>query len=194
MTTSANAAHTAYPLAWPLGWPRTEARLRERGQFKTELSSALSNLKRQVALMRGTALVLSSNYTLGAESPADSGVVAYFSWKNLSVAIPCDRWARMQHNVHAIALTIEAMRGMERWGAKHMIEAMFTGFKALPQSVNGSPWWQILGVDKAARAEVVREAYRVLVKKHHPDAGGDGELFRRAQVAYEEFERVRGQG
>lgn len=41
-----------------------------------------------------------------------------------------------------------------------------------------------------ADADQVRGAYKVLVKKHHPDAGGDEELFRRVQTAFEEFERL----
>src|SRR4051794_26675 len=115
---------TAHPLHWPNGWPKTEAMRREHARFKTTISAALANLKKQIQLMGGTGLVLSSNYTLGMENPKDCGVVAYFQWQGIAMAIPCDRWLRIEHNVQAIALTIEAMRGMERWGAKHMIKAM----------------------------------------------------------------------
>ena len=34
----------------------------------------------------------------------------------------------------------------------------------------------------------VKDAYRILVKKHHPDKGGDRELFERLQRAMERFE------
>lgn len=175
----------AYPLCWPVGWPKTEPTRRERGLFKTSLPAALNNLKRNVALLGGKELILSSNYTLGNERPKEPGVVAYFTWQDLQVAIPCDRWSLVEHNVQAIALTIEAMRGMERWGAKHMIKAMFTGFKALPQSTEAEAWWDVLGVQHDASHEAVKAAYRDLVKAHHPDAGGNPDKFRRIQEAYE---------
>lgn len=179
---------TAYPLAWPFGWPKTELIRKEDARFKTTLSAALSMLKDEVCLLGGKNLVLSSNYTLGVKNPKESGVVAYFDYENQPVAIPCDRWRRVEHNVKAIALTVEAMRGMDRWGAKAMIKAMFQGFKALPAATDGN-WWDILGVAQNASRDFVKEAYRGLVKKHHPDAGGSVLHFQKIQRAYESFER-----
>lgn len=180
---------TAYPLQWPPGWPREANRLVAR--FKTTLPAALANLQNQLKLMNCEAVVLSSNYTLGAANPKDPGVVAYFTWvetrnprKEIQMAIPCDRWAHIEDNVHAIALTVEAMRGMERWGAKHMIRAMFTGFKALPAG-NGESWQTVLGVRYGCNLDEVKIAYRELAKRHHPDNGGNAEAFRRVQEAYE---------
>lgn len=181
---------TAYPLTWPLGWPKTDPTRRDRGTFKTSLYAALEDLKKQTRLLGGKDLVLSSNYTLGMERPKDPGVVAYFTWQELPVAIPCDRWSLIEHNVRAIALTIEAMRGMERWGAKHMIRAMFTGFKALPERTDAGTWFKTLGVTADADEKTVKEAYRLLAQKHHPDKGGDRDLFHRTQAAYEEYERL----
>lgn len=174
---------TAYPLQWPAGWPRTDAARRENGRFKTSIPAALSNLQKQIGLMGGKGVILSSNYTLGITNPKDPGVVAYFTWQDTSIAIPCDRWTRIEQNVQAIALTIEAMRGMERWGAKHMIKAMFTGFKQLP--AGDTEWWKVLGVSPRATQEEVRTAYRALAKTHHPDAGGNPDEFHRIQSAYE---------
>jgi hypothetical protein len=176
---------TAYPLSWPPAWPRTEG-FRDGAKFKTTLPSALNNVRRQIELMGGKNVVLSSNYTLGNDNPKDPAVVAYFTWDGTQLAIPCDRWSRLESNLQAIALTVEAMRGMERWGAKHMIRAMFTGFKQLGTGVNRKPWWKVLGVDHGDLEVVVREAYRTLAKQHHPDAGGNAERFLEIQMAWEE--------
>jgi hypothetical protein len=46
---------------------------------------------------------------------------------------------------------------------------------------------EILGVTKTANDEVIEAAYRILVKKHHPDQGGDAEDFDRIKTAYEEI-------
>lgn len=174
----------AYPLQWPKGWPSTEQEKQESAKFKTELNTALNNLRRQVELLGGKSLVLSSNCTLGDENPDKCGVVAYFTWNELQVAIPCDRWDRVRHNVQAIALTIEAMRGMERWGAKNMIKAMFTGFKAIPEKTGGVSWWDTLGISSKATEDQINDAYRALAKKLHPDKGGSHEEFSQLNEAY----------
>lgn len=162
-------APTAYPLQWPAGWVRTA--LREKAAFKTNLSAALKALATELRLMGATNLVLSSNCTLGTEAPADPGVVAYFVFRKQNLAIPCDRWNRVCDNVRAIALTVEAMRGMERWGAKAMISAMFRGFLALPSTQRH--WTEILGLEPTATKEAVNEKFRELAAKHHPDRGGE---------------------
>lgn len=138
--------------------------------------------------MRAKGILLSSNYTLGVENPSDPGVCAYFEWDGLRLAIPCDRWDRISHNIQAIALTVEAMRGMERWGAKHMIRAMFTGFKQLANKGHDPQWWITLGVGPNSGAAEVKEAYRRLAQEHHPDKNGDPDVFRRIQVAYETWQ------
>lgn len=166
----------AYPLKWPNGWPRVEQGKRETSAFKQSLTSALTNLRRQVDLMGGKALVLSSNCALGQERPADPGVVAYFQLNDQPMAIPCDRWRKIEDNIHAIALTIEAMRGMERWGAKHMITAMFSGFKALPQKTSGLDPWAVLGIKENASEAEITAAFRSKSKIYHPDVHGTGDV------------------
>jgi hypothetical protein len=161
----------AYPLLWPKGWPRTEAPRRENSKFDQRLETALANLRHQIELMGGKQVVLSSNCTLGMDNPADPGVVAYFQIENQAMAIPCDRWRRVRDNIHAIALTVEAMRGMERWGAKHMITAMFSGFKALPQKASGLDFYAVLGLDRGIplTEKVVSDAFRRKAMTAHPD-------------------------
>lgn len=159
----------AYPLSWPKGWPRTEQFKREQSRFDQTLSAALANLRREIDLMNGKGLTLSSNCTLGHDRPADPGVVAYFNLNNSPMAIPCDRWKKVEDNVHAIALTVGAMRGMERWGAKHMIAAMFSGFKALPAKTSGLDPWQTLGISETAGEVEITAAFRSKSKILHPD-------------------------
>lgn len=176
---------TAYPLCWPTGWPRTDITRRQGGGFKTSMARALSNLRYEINLMGGKNVVLSSNCALGQENPEDPGVCAYFFYEGMQLAIPCDRWWKVEHNVQAIALTIEAMRGMKRWGANHMIRAMFSGFKALPAG-DVAPWHEVLGVAQHATAQEIQAAYRAKVKEHHPDKGGERDAFVRVQRAYEQ--------
>lgn len=187
-STNTMSERTAYPLSWPAGWPKTEPHNRGTPPFKKDLPTALKFLQRQIELMGGTKLVLSSNYTLGANKPKEPGVVAYFEWQKVPMAIPCDRWARIENNVQAIALTLEAMRGMERWGAKHMIQAMFTGFKALPAAASGENPLEVLGLNRNMTygEDEIAAAYRRKALTEHPDKpGGSVEKFARLREAHD---------
>jgi hypothetical protein len=45
--------------------------------------------------------------------------------------------------------------------------------------------YRILGVPALAPADTIRDRFLDLAKRHHPDVGGDGAIFRRAKEAYE---------
>ncbi len=47
--------------------------------------------------------------------------------------------------------------------------------------------YRILGVNITAGEEEIKNAYRKLVKKYHPDVGGDAKKFKRVQEAYQKI-------
>lgn len=174
-----------FPLHWPAGWPRTK--VPQRSRFDVPLTAALDGLFNQIALMGGSYPVLSSNLELRRDGlpyaqqrePADAGIAVYFMRKGKQMVFACDRWDRARDNVRAIEKTIEAMRGIERWGASDMLERAFSAFEALPApgpSVK-KPWREILGFppgSKPDRADI-ELAYRSKAKRAHPDTGGSNE-------------------
>lgn len=190
---------TRYPLSWPEGWPRTRTYERRRWpQSGHSMSDSCDYLSNQLRLLGASNEILSTNLKLKLDGapyanlpqPNDTGAAVYFEFKKKAVSLACDKWYRVEDNVWAIAKHIEALRGQQRWGVGSLEQA-FRGYMALPgigQS-SGISWWTVLGVPVNASFEQVREAYKLLVRKHHPDAGGDSELFRRVQEAWELFER-----
>lgn len=46
-------------------------------------------------------------------------------------------------------------------------------------------YYEVLGVKKEASADEIKKAYRKLAKEHHPDKGGDENLFKEISEAYE---------
>lgn len=184
--------------AYPLYWPETKARAPQRKTnrpFKTSFAAARDQCLREIRLLGGSEIVLSSNIELKRDGTPyavewgkmipDPGVAVYFKRKGRELCFACDCWNHVQDNMHAIALTIQALRGIARWGTGDMMEAAFRGFTALPERAESGEWWKTLGVPMNASREQIKEAYRILAMKHHPDRGGDAELFRRLQAAYE---------
>jgi hypothetical protein len=177
----------AYPLQWPTGRPRTSNWQRERAKFSTTFARARDDIAREVQLLvggrwaRDPQLVISTNVALRRDglplanqrNPDDPGVAVYFEHKKRSMCFACDRWDKIEHNMQAIAKTIEALRGIARWGTGDMLEAAFTGFTALPAPGAAAEWWAVLGVARTATADEARAAFRRLASEHHPDRGGN---------------------
>lgn len=190
--TEKNGTITAYPLSWPPGWSRTRYPTVSRYGDRS-LAAARDELMHEVRLFGGRKLIISSNLVLkldglpksGQRQPADKGVAVYFEYKNKPVSFACDKWNSVEDNVWAIALTLEAMRKIERSGSSELLDRAFRGFDALPAPA-GSNWWEVLQLSSPnADLDEIKAAYRILVKLHHPDIGGDREQFERIQAAYE---------
>lgn len=183
----------AFPLAWPMGRPRV--RRTESGRFKTALGAAINNVRYQVELLGGQRLVISSNLPLRrdglpmarAGSIGDVGVAVYFDLKKKPMCFACDRWDEIDDNMQAIAKTIEALRGIERWGSGQMVEQAFTGFLSLPAPEQP---WQTLGLPTSRPSrDQIDEAHRRLASLHHPDRGGDQHHMARINSARDELYR-----
>jgi hypothetical protein len=53
------------------------------------------------------------------------------------------------------------------------------------KSSHSGEWYTILGVSKNAPSAEIKQNYRKLILKHHPDKGGDVKHFQRIQAAWE---------
>lgn len=175
----------AYPLQWPDHQPRSKRR--QRSQFNTSFAKARDALMSGLRLMGVRLPVLSSNVELrrdglpyaGTKEPANPGVAIYFEWKGRHMAFACDRWDRVRDNVQAIRKTIEALRGLDRWGTGDMVDAAFRGFEALPPP----NWRGDLGLDVDATIEDAEVSYRKRARTAHPDTGGSVEGMSRLNIA-----------
>lgn len=188
----------AYPLQWPTGRPRTGQWSRERAKFQTTFARARDDIAREVQLLvggrwaRDPQLVISANVALrrdglplaGQRAPDDPGVAVYFEHKKRAMCFACDRWDKIEHNMQAIAKTIEALRGIARWGTGDMLEAAFTGFAALPAPGAKREWWEVLGVARSCSTDEARAAFRRLAAEHHPDRGGSVDRMAEVNAAW----------
>lgn len=190
------------PLQWPIG--RVRVQIPGHPKFKAgSIVEEAQNIYREIRLMGGSDVVISSNMQYKADgmpffrqSVSDTGVAVYFKNANgEEQCIPCDSWITLEQNMRAISKTIDAMRGIERWGGKALMNAAFSGFKQLPSAIITEPpkdrvkreWWQVLNVDRYASAPEVKQAYRKAQTLTHPDGGGSDQDFQEVQAAYEEW-------
>ena len=142
-----------------------------------DFSKAVNHMKRQVTMMGGRYVIVSSNlmtrrdgYPLANQAnPKDAGVAVYFERNGKQMVFACDKWDRARDNIRAIGSTIEAIRGMDRWGASEMMERTFSAFEALepPKS-----WRSTLGLCEHPTTAQISSAYRDKARKAHPDSVG----------------------
>lgn len=171
-----STTNTAFPLCWPAGRKRTQRPT--RSAFQTGAERAKNNLMREIRLLGGSSVILSTNVKLrhdgfpyaNQKEPDDRGVAVYFKRYDKDMAFACDSWDKVGDNIHAIALTIESLRGIERWGGGDMMERAFTGFAALPSSVVvARDWREVLECPDARTLEEANEAYKRKRSEAHPD-------------------------
>lgn len=184
----------AFPLEWPDGWKRTAfptASKFGRGKVYTLTPySAAQAVLGELARLGAKRPVISSNLRVradgvpysGQRQPQDAGVAVYFELDAQPRVLACDRWQRVEENLRAIALHIEAVRGQERWGVGTVAQA-FAGYAALPERAGGRAWWEVLDVPPDADPEKIERAYKQRAHECHPDKGGSPEAWHELQDA-----------
>lgn len=96
-------------------------------------------------------------------------------------------------NLRAVALGLEALRRVERYGIARSGE-QYTGFRALPSGASSQPRSEAdcllllsehsgMPVSAATPPEGIELAYRAAAKRLHPDRGGDSQAFQNLQDA-----------
>lgn len=183
-----------YPLCWPDGVRRSQSRI--RSAFKANGKTVYrvrTKLREEVKRMNGKDLIISTNQrtkndgepVANAKEPEDTGVAVYFDLGYRTVCLACDRWYKLWENLYSIAMTIEAMRAVDRWGVSDLLDRMFTGFTALTDDA-GKGWAAILQVSGDATEGEIKSAYRERMKEAHPDAGGSTEKAAEINAAYQQ--------
>jgi hypothetical protein len=186
-----------------MGCPRTKNP--GQGRFNSSIHSAVNNVHDELRRFgndtgqKVSNIVISSNCSLGESRPKDPGIAVYFRWENIDACIAIDRYHWPEENLQAIAKVIEAERTKMRHGGLNVVRASFRGYAALPPPTGpdgqlAPPWRMVLfGPDADGTLADAENAYRKLVKTHHPDAGGDAAKFNQItdaiRQAREEFPR-----
>lgn len=188
----------------PIGeWPGTLTRTRQRSNFSATWSTTLSLLDREVWHLGGKNMRLqvaipASQFRLDGRPRATAkaehpGVILTLDSKHGPLSYPCDTFTTWQDNVRAIALALEALRKVDRYGVTKRGE-QYRGFLALEATAapagfaTGMAAAEYLRqiVEAASQAgdnDDLRTTLRRAKRVTHPDHGGDPSMFQRVTLA-----------
>jgi hypothetical protein len=190
-------------------WPgqRTLPGRRQHARFRVSYNATLRDLEYELQHLRARDVVIQADFQLrdirndgwprsNARRPVDPGVIVSFQAPAGALSFPCDRYSAWEDNLRAIALSLEALRAVDRYGVTRQAE-QYRGWKALPAASAGN---ESMTAEQAASfitaqsgvfvshvntdAEALKHAYRLAAHKLHPDCpGGSESAFAQLQQA-----------
>lgn len=164
-------------------------------------------LDRELRHLRATSVILAAGFAerdlrldgwprADARVPGHPGVELSFESRHGRLVYATDACEHWQDNVRSLALGLEALRAVDRFGITRRGE-QYAGWKELPSGIVAGSGiatpddaWEILfaaaelNPDGAASYDLT-DIYRAAARVTHPDHGGDGERFAQVQAAYE---------
>jgi hypothetical protein len=170
---------------WP--YPVTRDR-RSPWTFKAGWSSTLQILERELGYLGGRNVVIGAAFSerdlrldgmprADARTPSHPGIELSFDSKHGRLVYATDVCARWEHNVRSIALGLESLRAVDRYGITRRGE-QYAGWKQLESG----------GPSSERGRELIREhgGVRQALMATHPDHGGSPEDFADVQAAREQ--------
>ena len=195
---------------WPDGmkvqpiveWPGVLTRDRVRSNFSSTQSATLQVLRRELAQLGAKDVLLQiaipreafrlDGFPRSTAKPAHPGLILTLDSKFGPLSYPCDTFTRWEDNLRAIALALEALRKVDRYGVTKRGE-QYRGFLAIEGATPLPAGFSSDGEARDFLMSVVpggftlqppsRELVRVAKRATHPDLGGDGEAFQRVVLA-----------
>jgi hypothetical protein len=175
-------------------WTRKPGLGGESSPFKTAYNRTLDKLEYELGKLCATDILIEAGFSLealrndgwprGGTTPSHPGVVLYFKSPDGAMEFPCGTYTRFESNMHAIALTLENLRAIDRYGVT-LGHQQYIGFASLPPAPE--KW----SVDQAAdfiasvdpngpkadalisQADTYRKAYRNAAQKLYPRTDAD---------------------
>lgn len=180
-------------------------------RFTAPWQSTLKLLGRETDMLGARMVVIQVDVTEGsirrdgmlyaAAKVGFPGVRVSFDSRFGPLTYATDTYSGWQANVRAIALGLEALRAVDRYGISKTGE-QYVGWRAIKGASS-----EVMSLDEAARLlaagtegrftadqllgdkAAVGLAYKLAIRRLHPDVGGDPEMFRRVTAARDLLER-----
>jgi hypothetical protein len=185
-------------LGWTLRpidkWPSEQTRRRLRSPFGSSLASTCETLARELRALNAKHIVvqvavreqdfrIDGGIRANARPPEHPGVIVAFESKHGPIKFAVDKYLDWEDNLRAVALGMEALRKVDRYGVTKRGE-QYTGWRAIPRTTDPA--------DSVQTREQAQEIlapwggdWRQAARATHPDTGGDPDAFRRVMRAKE---------
>lgn len=158
-------------------------------RFDSTYAQTMTLLERELGMLEATDIVIQvalredqirlDGWPRSGSAPAHPGVKLGFTSKHGPLVYRTNAFRKWHANLRAIALGLEALRKVDRYGITKRGE-QYTGWKALP--AGGNQQRAQRGRQLIAEHGSVRAAQRAT----HPDVGGDADDFAAIQAAVDE--------
>lgn len=190
----------------PIGvWtdPLTPADARKRSPFKATYNQTLDLLFREAELLGARRLVLQVDLQPsqirtdglpkgGARYGTNPGVIVSFTSKFGPLRYATDAYEDWKGNLRAIALGLESLRAVDRYGVSRRGE-QYRGWAAITSGTSAAVFATSDDAETWLRKAAAEESidtwaswdalYKALAKRMHPNAGGNRDLWERLDAA-----------
>jgi hypothetical protein len=185
-------------------WPREKTRYPKRSRFDVKYEETITLLNRELDRLGARKAVIqvdlpeskirNDGLPRAGAHPDTPGVILSFESKHGPLKYMTDVFDHWQDNLRAIALGLEALRKVDRYGITKSGE-QYTGWKQLPAGNEAMTDLYVAAdfieihsectaSDILSDPDLAKKAYRQAAMKLHPDKGGDAEKFNKLQEAY----------
>lgn len=186
-------------------WPNRPTLNRTHGPFRSTWKQTLDLLEKELGYL-DPGEIRNDGWPRSDARPTQPGVILSFETEKGRFVMPCDRFATYQANARAIALTLEHLRGAERYGVAGQGE-QYTGWLALPAASEQDEAEQIArelakfaDTDQAhvntyaTNREAFDRVWKEAVRRTHPDTGGSADDFKTVIAARDRLRELKGWG
>jgi hypothetical protein len=178
---------------WPGEWPKSV----RHAAFKATYPQTLKLLETELRQLRAKAIVIQAYFRTNQirqdgwpyadARPSRAGVVLSFQSSKGAFSFPCYRYAKFEDNMRAIALSLEALRAVDRYGVTQRAEqyqgwkqlespgaaATFSSAEEAARFISIKAYGDEKAADSILQSEDARKlAYRSAARLLHPDAKG----------------------
>jgi hypothetical protein len=191
---------------------RVKAIHKDAQRISTNWSKAFEKLRYELARIKATEVVIEAGYKASqvradgwpysSAKPEHGQVrVSFKKAGTLAMAFLCGGWREVEQNVYMIALTLERLRAIERYGCVQS-EEQYRGWARLPagNTIAMGEWataedalrWlaSVAGFAATVSLRDLDQVYRAASRKAHPDLGGSDELMAKVNRAKEYIEKA----
>jgi len=178
-------------------WPKDPTQNRQTSRFKSSYRETLKLLERELHHLRATNIVIQADCDesqirldgmLRSTARIGPRIILSFKCKHGDLSYPCDTYANWDCNIRAIALSLESLRKVDRYGVTSNSE-QYRGWNKIAQPSDTIEFktvkaaWEfiddLIGPSQKDELARIREALTMA----HPDSGGTTKRFKLVQAA-----------